>query len=236
MATAYITFYLQAMDAATGRPTTTLDEDTLGEVGHQAWKRLDKSLSNWPGRMVTVPDHDMNFEVEALELCEDDTGLVEAAQQRAGAEGLCYGLGTYTEQMGLTLTEPLLVQTQAMAVAAFQEALDEHAGPNKLVAKLLTVERMMPLSERLRGSNTERGSDAAALMALPADECLWVAGNGTLARRVYFSRTEALAALVADKPDVVTIQAFSATGALVQVYLRDPQQADGIWALTPSEA
>lgn len=178
MSTAYYTFYFQ--------PTTTpaLSDEALHDLGHAAWVLLDKEMENWPERMVTVKDHDMDFQVEALELCEDDTG-VEALPGRADA--FAYGLGFYTEQHGLTLTKAHIEKAQAMCVACFKAAALT-AGLGDIPVTLAKVD----FRQEVQVWSGATCTDLEKLQAIE-NEFSWVTSNGDSPGAMYMNRDKAFA-------------------------------------------
>lgn len=198
MANSYYTFYFNMTSLG-----MSLSTEQLQTVGEKAWGLLEKKLTHWEGRVVSVQDHDLTFEVEALELCEDDVGVNDVGR---GTPGLSYGIGFYTEQQGLALTQEHLAHAQALCIQAFSEAAIQE-GFAAAEVKLCQVD----FHQRFE-SVCAQSAPSLELLQTRKDEKYWVASDGDQPIGLYFDRDKAFAS------EAPYIDSFNAAGARLEGY------------------
>lgn len=205
MSIAYYTLYFALTDG--GAPLT---DETLSAIGSKAWVAVDDKMDNWPERMATVKDHDMDFQVEVLELCEDDTGV----EFDKASKALSYGIGFYTEQHGLTLEPRHLQQVQSFCLDAFRSAAQD-AGLSDVDVQLLKVEASVPTE-----THVKRIASSLEALAAVQDESYWVGSNGDTPDKLFFSRETAFAS------GSTYIDAFDKGGTPLRCYKMGNLEAD----------
>lgn len=201
MSTAYHTFYFHLANAQ------PISDDVLQDLGSAAWKLINKEMDAWADRLVTVKDHHMDFQVEALDLCEDDV-CVEVLPGQDSV--LTYGIGFYTEQQGLVLTQAHLSHVQALCLAAFRTVCANAGLPDVTVTMArVTVRESTDVWTDSAGSSLEQ------LLAV-GDEFFWVTSNGDTPGALYTNREKAFA------ESNVYVDAFSKEGKPVRAYELKP--------------